>query len=580
MNGEGSRVRFDKFPMNKFEFNSQSLLGDGVRSDALSSWLRRRFRQPTMRTYLFVTVFFGVVTGLLAAFYNACFQIALQLVWGIKGEVPHGWFENWMMDFPSVTSEIASPLFRRLAERWNGETGDVGFVYVLVASTLFGTMAGVVQKYMGFPGDLPNTVGHVHKMEAVPIRQLPSMFLCSLCTIVSGGSLGPEAPLLAMCASTTGWISERMLGHKGQLLRDCTLIGMASGLAAFFGVGLGGALFAFEVLHRTGLQFFEAITFGVSSGMITLLVFRGTLGLKFGPIWEFEETASNLELEHFIAGIAMGIVTAVVAIFFTKSHKMVNKTLLAIGLQEHRTPVKSGCLGGFLIGLIGILLPPTLFWSEFEINNMANTSHVLTHIWPQSGLWGTGLFNGGSYEGWLFLLIGIFKLLAISITVLSGMRGGFIFPLMFAGAAFGRAVLSIPHFPILSHQSIALMTMAGAAGLNTSITRTPFASSLILTALSGRLEVLPPILCAALVAFYITMPFDFIKTQQYRTDILAVDAVINQSVVVYEGQHYQPLLDQTTNDVSVHEHSHSFYDASASEIKTGVMAATSSTDTV
>eukprot|EP00210_Caulerpa_lentillifera_P003493 g3333.t1 len=359
-------------------------------------------------------------------------------------------------------------------------------------------------------------------METVPIKQVPAMYLCSICTIVSGGSLGPEAPLLAMCASSTGWISRRVLGHHGQLLRDCTLIGMASGLAAFFGVGLGGAIFAFEVLHRTGLQFFEALTFGVSTGLICLIVYRGILGLHFGPIWEFHDGFEYTELKHIFTGIIMGIISAVVAIYFIKQHKMINKTLLYFGLQEHRTPVKSGFVGGVFIGLIGVFLPPTLFWSEFEMNNMANAGHPLTHVWPENGVWGTGLFHGGNYNGWLFLLIGLFKLSAISLTVLSGLRGGFIFPLMFAGAAFGRAVLSIPNFPVISDQPVVLLTMAGSAGLNASITRTPFASSLILTTLSGHLEILPAILCSALVAFFITMPFDFIKPQQYRTDIISV----------------------------------------------------------
>ena len=308
--------------------------GRGLWQDPISVWLRQHFHEPTVTTYLFVTLFFGVVTGLLAAFYNACFQSALQLVWGIRGEEPHGWFENWMMDFPSLSTSVGSPVLRRIANGFDTGLSKIAFLYILAASTFFGTMAGVIQKLMGFPGDLPNTVGHVHKMEAVPIRQLPSMFFCSLCTIISGGSLGPEAPLLAMCASTTGYISEKILGHKGRLLRDCTLIGMASGLAAFFGVGLGGALFAFEVLHRTGLQFFECITFGVSSGLVTLLVFRGILGLKFGSIWEFDEEGNEeTEFLHFMAGIAMGVLMAAVAIFFTKMHKMIAKTLLFLNLQ-------------------------------------------------------------------------------------------------------------------------------------------------------------------------------------------------------------------------------------------------------
>lgn len=495
---------------------------EDVCQDPVSRYLRRRFSQQTFSTYLFVTLAFGIVTGVIAAFYNFSFQLALQLIWEIRGEEPCGWFERWLMDLDSFRSAVGRPFLKALADGMNTSLHRVGFLYILFMSTIFGTLAGVVQKYLGFPGDLPDTVKHVHRMETVPIKQVHSMFFCSIFTIVSGGSLGPEAPLLAMCASTTGWISKNILGHQGQLLRDCTLIGMAAGLAAFFGVGLGGALFAFEVLHRTGLQFFEALTFGVSTGMICLTVFRGILGLHFGPIWEFEEGFEHSELKHIFTGVIIGIVSAIVAIFFIKLHKLINKILLYFGLQEHKTPVKSGFVGGVLIGLIGIFLPPTMFWSEFEISNMANTAHPLTHVWPENGLWGTGPFHGGDYEGWIFLLIGIFKLAAISITVLSGLRGGFIFPLMFAGAAFGRAVLSIPHFPVISDQPIVLLTMGASAGLNASITRTPFASSLILTTLSGHLEVLPSILCSALVAFFITMPFDFIKPQQYRADIISI----------------------------------------------------------
>ena len=88
--------------------------------------------------------------------------------------------------------------------------------------------------------------------------------------------------------------------------------------------------------------------------------------------------------------------------------------------QEHHAPVRCGVIGGFLIGVIGVLLPPVMFWGEFEINTLANPSRALPHIWPQAGIWGTGLFCGGQYSWWMYVLIGLVKLPAISITVLSG----------------------------------------------------------------------------------------------------------------------------------------------------------------
>lgn len=59
---------------------------------------------------------------------------------------------------------------------------------------------------------------------------------------ISGGSLGPEAALLALCGSTTSWLARHVFGARGQMLRNCALMGMTAGLAAFFGVALGGLL--------------------------------------------------------------------------------------------------------------------------------------------------------------------------------------------------------------------------------------------------------------------------------------------------------------------------------------------------
>ena len=61
-----------------------------------------------------------------------------------------------------------------------------------------------------------------------------------------------------------------------------------------------------------------------------------------------------------------------------------------------------------------------MFWGEFEINVLANPKEALPHIWPRGGFWGTEVFLGGQYGPEIYLLIGVVKLLAISITVLSG----------------------------------------------------------------------------------------------------------------------------------------------------------------
>ena len=62
----------------------------------------------------------------------------------------------------------------------------------------------------------------------------------------AGGSLGPEAALLALCGAAVSGVASGVFGLRGKRLRDAALMGMTAGLAAFFGVALGGSLFALE----------------------------------------------------------------------------------------------------------------------------------------------------------------------------------------------------------------------------------------------------------------------------------------------------------------------------------------------
>lgn len=115
-----------------------------------------------------------------------------------------------------------------------------GFLYTMAASVSLAAAAGASIKYIGFPGDLPNVVHCVHKLGYVPMKQTLPMICVSLFSIAAGGSLGPEAPLVAMSASATGWLSMHYFKHDMVMVRKCTIIGMAAGLSAFFGVQLGG----------------------------------------------------------------------------------------------------------------------------------------------------------------------------------------------------------------------------------------------------------------------------------------------------------------------------------------------------
>ena len=69
-------------------------------------------------------------------------------------------------------------------------------MYTVVVATVMGTLVGVTQRVLGSPGDLPEVVHQIHTSGRIPIRQAPSMFVCSAFSIVAG--LDPV--LLPVCA--------------------------------------------------------------------------------------------------------------------------------------------------------------------------------------------------------------------------------------------------------------------------------------------------------------------------------------------------------------------------------------------
>ena len=63
-----------------------------------------------------------------------------------------------------------------------------------------------------------------------------------------------------------------------------------------------GSLFALEVLHRTGMQFYEVATFAVACGTICLTVFRGLTRAPFGQVWAFPEGLPVVDFRHVLFG--------------------------------------------------------------------------------------------------------------------------------------------------------------------------------------------------------------------------------------------------------------------------------------
>jgi H+/Cl- antiporter ClcA len=387
------------------------------------------------------------------------------------------------------------------------------FLWIPLIGFPMAACLGLTVVYMGEPGDLPYTVKCVHEKAYVSMDHVMPMVVASQFSILAGGSLGPEAPLVAICAALGGFISRSVFGMTNRnLVRKHTLMGMAGALAAFFGCPLGGSLFAMEVNSRFGIEYFEHTLEAIMCGEVCLAVFRTLADLPIQPIWEI----TNMKLPYsspleICQGAALGVAGAGVAWCFAQFHFAVMSTAGKWKLLQNENAVYRGLAGATVVCLMGMLIPQTMFWGEFEFQTIATMGPTseLPHIWPQKGM-----FDFQMTGFWTALTVGVAKLIAISFTVGGGFRGGYIFPAFAAGAALGQAIhFLVPFVPV----QICVLCMAAA--INVALTRTAIATTLILAYLAGEPNAISAILAASLVSLFLTGYMPFIRSQMVRADL-------------------------------------------------------------
>jgi len=468
------------------EESPKSCIKPTLRKTHLSFWEdAMNFTEGSIPQSIVIALCIGTVCGVAAFLYYSILFAALEFIWHTLPElyIIGKWSENLYV------------------------------LWIPIVGLTMALMTGLTVVFLGEPGDLAYTIKCVHEKAYISMNHVVPMVCASMFSILGGGSLGPEAPLVAICAALGGFVSRRVFKQRSRnVVRKHTLMGMAGALAAFFGSPLGGSLFALEVNSRFGIEYFEHTVEAIFSGEVCLVVFRALSGLPIRSIWIIAEpTLASANPLDVLTGAFIGLLGAGVAACFSSLHFKVMDVFGNMGLLVNSRAVYRGLLGGSVIVLLGMLIPHTMFWGEFEFQTIATMAPAanLEFIRPTSGLIGFEMDSG-----WKALIVGIAKIIAISFTVAGGYRGGFIFPFFAAGAAFGRALTSV--FPGIPVQ---LACLCFAASINVSITRTCLSSSIILCYLSGEQQAMPGVLAASLVSLFATSYMPFIKTQIVRSDL-------------------------------------------------------------
>ena len=375
----------------------------------------------------------------------------------------------------------------------------IGGLYVIPLMAFAGLLAGLVIHFIGDPGEMQLIVNNIrfNKGKLDP-RNNPSMILSSLICVGAGGSLGPESPLVQVTGSTGTWMG-KLFRLKGEELRSMSIAGMASGFTALFGAPLGGSLFALEILHhKHAVEYYKAIIPALVASSFSFIVFALVVNLGLEPMWNFPvyHYGTAADFANTLLFAAAGTFVGWLFIYCTK--------FLKSAFEWKPMPIYlKTFIGGIILGVIFYYYPITRYFSHYEMNSL---------ILLQKSLIGLVAIMG-------------FKILATSVTVTSGWRGGFIIPLFFIGASLGMALHQL--FPDIN---LTLAMVSCMAAINSCVTRTPMSTAILLSTLTG-FDHLVPILLASLVGYFLAPRIPFITAQMDQKSLKRNSAAMHSGTV-------------------------------------------------
>lgn len=414
--------------------------------------------------------------------------------------------------------------------------------FFLLVPTLGGALAGFVA--LAFA---PEATGHgtdsviraFHREKGEIRARVPLIkSICSLLTIGSGGSAGKEGPIAQIGAgfgSALGSLLRLSIRDRRLLM----LAGVAGGIGAIFKAPLGGALFAAEVLYRDPDFEHDAVIPGVISSVTAYSVFTAVYGHSkildvsgAGKPLTYPSPGGHplMELIHY--GI-LSVLCALVAWLLIQ---------MLMYFQERffkrlpvPAPLKPG-LGGLMLGGLTLIFVYSVASEHFGNGAGAPGTAKAEYIMGGGYRYLQSIANAAldpkMYSTWdamkvagFLLAVAMTKIVATSFTLGSGGSGGVLFPALFLGgvtggayAQFIRALSGFSWFPeklVLPPNARAGMILVGMSGVFAAATKTPIASLVMVSEITGSYGLVVPLMICCASAYVLSHSFT-ISLEQVR----------------------------------------------------------------
>jgi chloride channel protein, CIC family len=328
-----------------------------------------------------------------------------------------------------------------------------------------------------------------------------SSVIGSAFTVGFGGSVGLEGPTVVTGAAIGSNVGRLLhLNYKKVIL----LIGCAcaGAISAIFKSPIAAIIFALEVLmlDLTMAAIVPLLIASVSAALVSFLF------LGQDVIYPFRVEAS-FNLMHFPFYILLGILTALISLYFAKIYMGVSKIFEKIPGWHWRLLIGGGALG------VMIFLFPALYGEGYEVVNSALEGNLEFHF--------HNTFYYDLHEQHLFvitlLIILVFmKAIATAVTFGAGGIGGVFAPSLFIGSILGLFfALLVNEFNVgLPERNFALV---GMAGMIAGVIHAPLTAIFLIAEITGGYQLFMPLMIVSTIS-YVTIKY-FMPNSIYTSQL-------------------------------------------------------------
>jgi chloride channel protein, CIC family len=309
----------------------------------------------------------------------------------------------------------------------------------------------------------------------IPFRTVIGKFICSALAIGSGQSLGPEDPSLQIGAGIASLLGEKLQLSR-ERLRLIAPVGAAAGLAAAFNAPISAVLFVIEeVIGRWSAGVLGAVVLAAVSSVVVMRFFLGSDPLFRVP------PVGPVNPGELLAYAVLGVVGGIASVVFVK---MITYFRLHLKNAPAWTQHFQPAVAGLLIGFIGYLGFPQVMGAGYAYMDQAMHSQ---YTWEVLGI-----------------LAGL-KILATTISFVSGTPGGMFAPTLFIGAMLGGSVGALER-QLLPHFSgpIGAYCLVGMGTLFAGFIRAPMTSVFMVLEVSGDYTIILPVIISNAIAYVIS----------------------------------------------------------------------------